>query len=168
MPAGDAPAPIPGSNTYFGQRQEQRGLFIAPSNDERQNAFQAKLASGLDRLQRLNTSGIDGPVDVITRGLVAQIQGIRRSKALGFLPDQQHWRLLEEMLDHDMFTVGAVSGRLTIAFLALADRKEMMERVMALNGLSAESSRKGLGAFSDTDPQVRNSPFQTTRSPAAD
>lgn len=117
--------------------------------------FQAKLIDALSGLQHLGLHSLTEPRVKIAMGLTQAIQHVRNAHGLGFLPDRQQWRLLEQYLEHDRFVLAATSGYWRPEFLAMVGSEELKLRLSVLNGLSeAEFKAQLFRPTIPSDPEV--------------
>lgn len=77
---------------------------------------------------------------------------------MGFLPDNQHWRNLGELLDHERFALATLTGCLSPKFLAHADKSELQRKLEMLHALSDEEfmAKISNAATKLPDPEVRS------------
>lgn len=119
------------------------GLFGQPKSPEK-NGFKAKLITAVRRVQSQNSGFMtfNRAPEHYADALAKSVEDVRRKKSEGFLPDNQQWRWLREMLDNDRFIFSAISGHFSPKFLALADKSELEQRTQTLNGLSEKEFRE--------------------------
>lgn len=152
---GNAPVPVPGANTFFGQRgipptphdsaaqppqpdlppATKGGLFRQPTVQQKM-----RFATKLQELANgwIGSSiGSDGGLDMQNQ-VVADIQAELQRKARGFLPDNQQWKNLAEMLEHERFGLATLTSVLSAKFLASASKQLLMDRSRTLDNLSHE------------------------------
>lgn len=175
-----APLPMAGANTYFAKppppgsvtstsgappvRTVQSapvliapsaGLFSSPQGSQARDSFEQKLRRRLNVVPAFASSTATTPREYVARDVTLAIDKIRKEHAFGFLPDNQHWRLLEEHLDHDRFLPAVIFGHITTSFLALTNSKELESRVSVLNSISEqEFQEKVMESKGNTDPKV--------------
>ncbi|KAM4060176.1 type III restriction enzyme, res subunit [Hirsutella rhossiliensis] len=181
LPSTATPLPMAGANTYFGNEPPPGAastseatpvqtipstpvpiassagpkLFNSPQGSQARDAFEQKLRGRLNVLPAFDSAGAASTREYIARDVTMAIDKIRKEHAFGFLPDNQHWRLLEEHLVHDRFMPAVVFGHITPSFLALTNRKELESRVAVLNSLSEQELQNNVMAFGgNSDPQV--------------
>ncbi|KPM41556.1 hypothetical protein AK830_g5048 [Neonectria ditissima] len=173
--SGAAPLPVAGANTYFGapamapapapspattqtvmhrlppkptQSTHYVGgnIFTQPQSQSKMN-FHTRLASRIKELQQHGLRGTSEGAQKFAESVTDEINSVRERLQLGFLPDNQHWKHLEELLAHDRFVTSLVSGHLTASYVAIAEKKVLESRLHAMNGLpekeiSAQASRR--------------------------
>ena len=74
----------------------------------------------------------------IQNQVVADIQAELQRKDRGFLPDNQQWKNLAEMLEHDRFGLATLTSVLSAKFLASASKQLLISRSRTLDNLSQE------------------------------
>lgn len=117
------------------QAEGQGNLFAQPVTPQARTIFENQLASRLRGLENTLYTGLTHNADVIARNVTATIAEIRKEKKLGLLPDQQQWRSLCDLLEHDRFVLHVAAGYLTPITLALTDKKELERRIDIINAL---------------------------------
>lgn len=180
MPSTAAPLPMAGANTYFANRPAPGAassseapsaqatpsapvpmasnagakLFSSPQGSQAKSSFENKLLERLRTLPAFDFAAAARP-QFIARDVISATDKIRKENSFGFLPDNQHWRLLEEQLDHDKFITAVVFGHFTPPYLALAERKALESRVAVLNSLSEQEFHNLVRVpGGNSDPQV--------------
>ncbi|KAK7430085.1 hypothetical protein QQZ08_003476 [Neonectria magnoliae] len=121
-------------------------IFTPPQTQAKMN-FQTKLAGRIQELQGQRFGEIPGGPRKFAESLTSTIHSVRETRQFGFLPDNQHWKHLEELLAHDRFVTLLVSGHWTASYVALAEKRALESRIDAMNGLpekeiSAQASRR--------------------------
>ncbi|CAM1505355.1 Fc.00g109920.m01.CDS01 [Cosmosporella sp. VM-42] len=173
-----APAPLPlvGANTYFGEQRPgtppasmpaetpklaprtagqstpvKRGGLFDSSKSAARTDFENKLGTRIEILQRNGVPGIAGDAKEIAKNFTEAVHEVRKENSFGFLPDNQHWRLLDESLQHDRFVIAMISGYLTPRCVALANRDYLQSRISIIDGMSekdfAAQAGRGIGAL---------------------
>lgn len=164
-PPSSAPAaaPLPGTHTFFGVLKPNRpvstpstppglvnvsnhtppssqaGIFAQPTSPEKEG-FKTKVVNAVHRVQHQGHSltGRDKPAAYYTDALIKAIEEVQRQKSAGFLPENQQWKTLKDLLDDDRFVLSAVAGHLSPKFLVHAGKDELEKRMRTINGLSEE------------------------------
>ncbi|KAH7162460.1 hypothetical protein B0J13DRAFT_615099 [Dactylonectria estremocensis] len=122
------PGPKPKSATA-------RGSLFSQVRSQPKIDFQRSLEK---RIFALSEAGLLNPreaPDELAQSLTAAICAVREEGGFGFLPDNQHWKHLQELLVHSNFVISLVSGHWTPSYVALADKKALESRMDAMNGL---------------------------------
>ncbi|KAF4121247.1 Superfamily II DNA or RNA helicase, SNF2 family [Geosmithia morbida] len=83
-----------------------------------------------------------------------EVDKVRKAMAEGFLPDDQQWRTLNEMMTRDRFALAVFSGLLSPPLLATAPGDQLRLRAKVLDGLSKDDFTKQL-----TDPPMSGPQF---------
>lgn len=129
-------------------------LFSQPQNQVK-DRFEQHLVTRLESVQQSGLPRIGGDPTGIARNVTELIHGIRKNKSLGFLHDDQHWRLLNEALKNDRFVLAVAAGYITPKFIALANREDLEARISAINDISEAEFADQLGTRTDNpDPLV--------------
>lgn len=157
-----APAPVAGANTFFGTREQdstpakspvsttssnttpskRRGLFNIQPKLLHKNRFQEKL-------QDLAVTLLQPDAGAQTSRSTAQqittnVQDELRLKDRGFLPENQQWQTLTDLLDNERFARAVLAGTVSVNFLANATRVQLTKRLQTLNDLSYEEFHRRL------------------------
>ena len=82
------------------------------------------------------------------------IDKVRQEKNLGFLPDNQQWKYLNEMLDNDRFVMAALAGHLSTKFLALAAEDELQRRAATLDDFTEDEFQERMLRLVRHRPEV--------------
>lgn len=131
------------------------GSLFGQAQSPEKKKFQEKMARVAASMKSYGISGVEGHPDSLAAKVTQAVHQVRQEKQLGFLPDNQQWRNLVEMLDQERFVLGALSGFLTAKFLANADKSSLQQRVTTLNGLSESDFQRRLRQPSEArDPEV--------------
>lgn len=135
------------------------GLFSHPTSPEKRS-FETKMSEAASRMTSSHEiiAGRPGQRAALITDAVHQIL---REKSLGFLIDNQQWRMLSEMLRHERFVLAALSGLLSPQFLANASKNELEHRAETLNGLPEDDFKADLRRSKVKDPDVSESPRQS-------
>ena len=129
-------------------------MFGQPQNQAKVN-FEKRLTDSIRSLQQRNIPGVGGNSEAIAKNVTDLINGVRKQKAFGFLPDNQHWRLLEEYLGKERFVASVASGYWTPKFVALATKEDLEMRMSAITGVSEDDFMAQIGTRMNTpDPSV--------------
>lgn len=181
-PLPPTPAPMAGANTYFGNEAplgkasasegpiSETGpttatatatsstgaqIFSLPQRSQARESFEQKLCRRLETAETLGLPGASVSRQFTAKMLTMGIDRVRKQHQFGFLPDSQHWRLLEELLDHDGLVRAMVKGHVTDSFLALSSKKELEARVAVLNSVPVtELQAKWMARGGSSDHQV--------------
>lgn len=117
--------------------------------------FQNRLEARIDTLRVCGLLSIVGETQHLAHALTESIDAVRKSRGLGFLPDNQHWKDLEKLLSHDMFVVCLATKHWTARYLACADTRDMEKRITAHKGMPGpEISDQANRKANAPDPQV--------------
>lgn len=115
-------------------------------------AFEAKLRFRMQTLLRAD-AGMDGGARA--RRVTEAINKAQAELALGFLPNNQRWQVLGNLLGQERFLLATVSGYWRAAYLAQATTEALIRRLKVLNSLSEDQFRAQLGrATREPDPEV--------------
>ncbi|RCI11269.1 hypothetical protein L249_7226 [Ophiocordyceps polyrhachis-furcata BCC 54312] len=159
-PQAAGPLPMTGINTYFGgmEREETRwnlvdsrprpraSLFTAPLKSKAQDNFEVALRQSMEK------SGYEQQEQQKATKVTLAIKQVRKEKGEGFLPDDQHWRLLTGFLQSPRFALSVASGHLSPSYLARTSKTELERRVTVLNTLSETEFDKQMKASPDKAP----------------
>ena len=164
-----------GANTYFGRPPRQAtpppqtpivvedlespvkggNIFGQPLRSPWKKKFQEKMTAVVASMQDYGVAEVRGRPEVLVTKVADSVHQVRKEKREGLLPDNQQWKELGEMLDHERFVLAAVSGLLTPKFLANANKNSLQQRVTTLNGLSENDFQEQMGKSTKSkDPEV--------------
>lgn len=131
------------------------GSFFSQPQNQAKDKFEQNLAARLQNLQQSGLPRIGGDPSIIAQNVTALIHGVRKNKSLGFLHDDQHWRLLDDVLSNDRFVLAIASGFMTPSYTALASREDLEGRIRRINEMSQVEFADQLGTRNETpDPSV--------------
>ena len=185
--ATSALQPVPGTNTYFGdaastsQSTTNRpshapevqaapqtpvrtvstlpAIFSPPKQSRARAAFEQTLRTALGQLQKAQFPCVVGEVDGTVKKVATGIDEHLKADGLGFLKEDQRWRLLDHLVQsHHRFALAIVSGCFSLQYVALAAAEDMQLRLDGLNGLSDGDLEGQLAARPVADPRVRHAP----------
>ncbi|KAI9166737.1 Protein CHROMATIN REMODELING 20 [Paramyrothecium foliicola] len=139
----------PGGPSQTEQRESSKprsaiGSIFSGAQSQAKSEFENKLDDSLHAQQETIPSIDPESLTSFAQALASAIEKIRKDKGFGFLPDNQHWRLLGELLSNDRLVQTMLIGQITPGFLALASKVELERRVETLNSLPEEEFHRQL------------------------
>ncbi|UNI14179.1 hypothetical protein JDV02_000836 [Purpureocillium takamizusanense] len=184
LPQTAALQPLPGTNTYFGDASSTaqsiasrpshapevqstprtpvmtpgnlRAIFSPPKQSRDRAAFEQTLRKALEELQKAQFPGVGGEPRGAVKKAAEGINRYLKADGLGFLKEDQRWRLLDNLVQsHHRFALAVVSGCFSLQYVALAAAEELQRRLDGLNGLSEGDLKAQLAAELAADPRVR-------------
>ncbi|KAJ4312357.1 hypothetical protein N0V84_009971 [Fusarium piperis] len=148
-PTQSSPHPAPHSSIFKGS-----ALFNVSEIPAKAD-FEKQLQDTVRKLQLRNVPRMGGDPAQIASALTDRVNTIRKDGKFGFLPDTQRWKFLVGLLSHEKFGIAIVAGYLSAEYVALADERDLENRIQTINGLEemdipAQAHRR----FNWPDPNV--------------
>ncbi|KAH7170363.1 hypothetical protein EDB81DRAFT_162052 [Dactylonectria macrodidyma] len=125
--------PTPGPKPKLGAFA--RGSLFSQVRSQPKTDFQTSLEKRVSALSEARLLKPQESPDKVAQSLTTAISAVREEGEFGFLPDNQHWKHLHELLVHSKFVIALVSGHWTPSYVALADKKALESRMDAMDGL---------------------------------